>query len=344
MSNRFCVMTPDAQYMDDALLERSTAGGDVDWIIRRERTGAGLEAAELARVDAVVTWHEMPFDDALLRRLPRCRIVVRAGVGFDQIDLAAAAALGIPVANTPDYGTSEVADHAIAMLLALLRGIATYHEVLTADPIGGFDYQKAPLVRRIRGTTLGIVGLGRIGTATILRAKGFGLRIVGYDPYVPRGAEIALGIERAESLEALLDASDAVSLHCPLTPETRGMIGAAALARMRPGAVLVNTARGAVVDVPALIAALKAGRIAGAALDVLPTEPPRPDQEIVSFYRSLAGTPLAGRLVLSPHAAWSSPESAADARRLSVETAMLYLRRNVLRNCVNGHLPHPAWR
>ena len=123
-------------------------------------------------------------------------MIVRAGVGFDHIDLEAAGRVGIPVCNTPDYGTSEVADHAIALMLALTRGIVCFHENLVRDPVGGFDSSRAPLVRRLRGRTFGVVGFGRIGTATALRAKAFGFRVVGYDPYASAGTEIAIGIER----------------------------------------------------------------------------------------------------------------------------------------------------
>lgn len=332
---RFRLLTPDAQYPDDAVIERRTAGPDVDWDIFRERDPARLGAAALAACDAMVVWHEMQVDAALLDRLERCRIVVRAGVGFDHIDLEAAAARGIPVCNTPDYGTSEVADHAIALMLALRRGIVSYHQHLVASPQQGFDYTLAPLVSRLRGRTFGIVGLGRIGTATALRAKAFGMHVVAYDPLVSRGTEIAVGVDRRDSLEELLEMSDVVSLHCPLTPETRGMIDARTLRHMRRDAILVNTARGAIVDTDALLAALRDGTIAGAGLDVFPSEPPQPGDALAEAYRTRLGGLAGDRLILTPHAAWSSPESVADARRLAVETAMLYLREGKLRNLVN---------
>jgi phosphoglycerate dehydrogenase-like enzyme len=330
------LLTPDAQYADDGEIERRTAGPQVKWTICREIFANRIPDASLADADGLVVWHEVPIDAAFIARLPRCRIIVRAGVGFDHLDLAAAGSAGIPVCNTPDYGTSEVADHAMALALALARGIVSYHEHLVRDPVGGFNFRLAPLVRRLRVLTFGIVGLGRIGTATALRAKAFGLRVVGYDPYVSRGAEIAIGIERVEVLDALLDASDIVSLHCPLTDETRGMFGTATLRKMKPQSILINTARGAIVDVPALITALREGRLSGAAIDVLPTEPPKPHDAIAQAYGDLAAAGIADRLILTPHAAWFSPESAADARRLSVETAMLYLRGDRLRNLVNG--------
>ena len=194
----------------------------------------------------------------------------------------------------------------------------------------------APLVRRVRGTTFGVVGLGRIGTATAIRAKAFGMRVVAYDPYISRGMEIALGVERVESLPALLQESDVVSLHCPLTVETRNLINAETLPLMKREAILINTARGAVIDIPALIEALHLGTIAGAGIDVLPTEPPRHEDEIAQAYRDSANPLIGNRLILTPHAAWYSPESQSDARRLSVETAMLYLLRGKLRNLVNA--------
>ena len=331
----FQILTPDAQYADDAEVERRTAGDRFRFDIHRLRRAREIPPDSLTGCDGVLLWHEVSMDAEVIARMPRCRVIVRAGAGFDNIDLAAAGAAGIAVANTPDYGTSEVADHAIALMLSLTRGIARYHETLTVDPIGAFHVTTAPLVRRIRGCTLGIVGLGRIGTATALRAKSFGMRVVAYDPYIPRGQEIAVGVDRVDRLEDLLRQSDVVSVHTPLTEETRGMIDAAAFAAMPPHCVLVNTARGAVVDIDALHDALKAGTIAGAALDVLPVEPPPdPLPPLVQAYADSAGW-LAGRLVLTPHAAWGSPESAEDVRRLSVETLVAHLRDGELRNCVN---------
>ena len=335
MAARFTILTPDAQFADDAVIERQVGGADVDFEIRRERDRKKIPDEAYARCDALLTWHELKVDQSVIDKLTRCRIIVRAGVGFDHIDLAAAGAAGIPVANTPDYGTSEVADHAMGLLLGLLRSIPAYDQALRADPVGGYTLEPGHLTRRIRGTTLGIVGLGRIGTATAMRAKAFGIEILAYDPYIPRGQEIALGITRVETLSDLLAASDAVSIHAPLTPETHKLFGEAALSMMRPNAVLINTARGAIVDLDALHDALQAGRIAGAALDVLPEEPPpQPQPALIAAYHEQPEW-LRGRLILTPHAAWSSPESAADARRLSAETAVAYLRNGALRNCVN---------
>jgi phosphoglycerate dehydrogenase-like enzyme len=224
------------------------------------------------------------------------------------------------------------------LMLALRRGIVTYHQNLVADPLGGFDYTRAPLVRRLRGRVFGVVGLGRIGVATALRAKAFGMNVVAYDPYVSRGSEISVGVDRVESMKGLLAVSDVVSLHCPLTDETREMINAATIAQMKRDAILINTARGAIVDIRALVDALRNGEIAGAGIDVLPFEPPRRSDEFAIAYRNRADPIVGERLIVTPHAAWSSPESVSDARRLAVETAMLYLREGKLRNLVNAPL------
>lgn len=328
------ILTPDAQYDDSGTIEVATAGDDFGFDIFRQRDAAAIDARYWREADALLVWHEVVIDEALIAQLDRCRVIVRAGVGFDHIDLAAAGAAGIPVCNTPDYGTSEVADHAIAALLALRRGLVFDNEKLRADPVGAF-VPGAPLVGRVRGTRLGLVGLGRIGTATALRAKAFGLDVIAYDPYLPRGQEIALGVTRLDSLSELLETSDAVSLHTPLTDETRHIIDADALARMPDHAILINTARGGLVDIDALYEALVAHRLGGAALDVLPEEPADPARPLIRALVDNEGD-LRDRVLITPHSAWYSPESRADARRLSTETLVQYMQGGALRNCVNA--------
>ncbi|MBV8911525.1 MAG: C-terminal binding protein [Acetobacteraceae bacterium] len=276
---------------------------------------------------------------------PRARIVLRMGVGFDNIDGALWGAAGVPLCNVPDYGTSEVADHAIALMLALCRGTATYQDRLVRDPAAGWDSSAAPLVRRLRGATFGVVGLGRIGLAAALRAKAFGMELAFYDPYAPNGFEIAVGARRVHGLHDLMSISDVLSIHAPLSDETRGMIDAAALAAAKPGLVLINTARGPIVDVGALHQALREGRIAGAGLDVLPHEPPlTAEGPSADLLRALHdGAPyLRDRLVVSPHAAFYSPDAVRDMRRKAVGVVRDYLCDGRLSNCVNSaHLRRP---
>jgi D-3-phosphoglycerate dehydrogenase len=330
----FKIVTPDAQYTDDAVIERGVAGDLCSFEIHRGRAADVLPDRTWAQADGLLVWHEVKLGADLLAKLERCRVIVRAGVGYDHIDLVAAGRAGIPVCNTPDYGTSEVADHAISMMLALARGIVGYQDLLREDPVGNFDAARVGQ-RRIRGRTMGIVGLGRIGTAVALRAKSFGMHVIAFDPYLPSGQEIAVGVQRARSVAELLGAADVVSLHAPLTSETRHLIDDSALAAMRPDAILINTARGGMIDLDALGRGLRAGRLGAAALDVFPVEPPEPLPDLIRAWHENEAW-VRGRLLLTPHAAWSSPESRDDARRLSAETLLLYLRDGTLRNCVNA--------
>lgn len=331
------ILIPDAQFLDDAEIERAAAGPGVTFDVHRAVRETDVPEASWRACDAVICYHVIQYRGPWLDRLERCRVMVRAGVGFDNIDIAAAAGRGIPVCNVPDYGTTDVADHAIAMMMALTRGVAAYDAQLRADPVGAWRFDTPLLVRRVRGQTFGVVGLGRIGTAAALRARAFGMDVLFYDPALPSGAELSFGFGRTRSLADLMAGADIVSLHCPLTGETRGMIGAEALAASRPGQILVNTARGAVVDLDALFGALKDGRVGGAALDVLPVEPPEPDHPLIRAWKAQEPW-IAGRLLLSPHAAFYSPSSIVDLRRKSAETVMAALAGEPI-NCVNGVVP-----
>jgi phosphoglycerate dehydrogenase-like enzyme len=328
------ILMPDAQIEDDAEIERAVLGAGVEIALHRELVADRIPDEQWRGADALIVYYGVPIDRAVVDRLDRCKIVVRAGVGYDQIDVAACGARGIPVCNVPDYGTTEVADHAIALMLGLARGLVSYHPRLIADAEAGWHWLGAPVVRRLRGARFGVVGLGRIGTAAARRARAHDMVVCFYDPYLPDGAELGLGFERAGSLRDLLAQSDVVSLHCPLTPETARLIDAEALAAMKPDALLINTARGGLIDISALEAALRDGRLGGAGLDVLPAEPPDPAHPLL---QALARREpwLDGRLLLTPHIAWFSAAGRADLRRKSAETARDYLTRRQLRNCVN---------
>lgn len=334
MDSQQIVLIPDAQFDGEPDIEKEVAGDRIAFQVFRERSPDAIPPEVWRRCDAILVYHGMRIDAGVIDRLDKCRIIVRAGVGFDSVDLDHAARRRIPVCNTPDYGTSDVADHAVALMLALTRGLASYHDAVRADPVGAFVHAAAPNLLRLRGKTLGLIGLGRIGTATALRAKAFGMRVVAYDPYVARGHEIALGVDRVDRLEELLRDSHVVSLHAPLTTETERMLDERRLAALREGAILVNTARGELIDLDALYGALRQGRVAAAGLDVLPQEPPDPLPDLLRAYRDGEDW-LRDRLIVTPHAAWKSAESRADARRKSAETVSFHLLRGELRNCVN---------
>jgi phosphoglycerate dehydrogenase-like enzyme len=335
------VLIPDAQFLGEPEVEREILGSAATIDAHRTDNPDNIPDSVWRAIDAIIVNHQMRIAGTLLDRLDKCRIVVRSGVGFDNIDIQDCAARGIAVCNVPDYGTGEVADHAMALMLALRRGLPTYTELLSADPVSGWRWDAAPLIRRMSVQTLGIIGLGRIGGAAAVRAKGFGLKVRYYDPYVPADSPQAAGYERADTLEDLLRSADIVSVHCPLTEETRNMIDAQALTQVKPGAILINTARGPVVDPDAVYEALQAGKLGGAGLDVLPQEPPDPDHRLVAAWR-LQPSWLAGRLILTPHAAFYSPESWRDMRLKAASTIRDFLTTGRLRNQVNAHLVSPS--
>src|SRR5687768_15563696 len=192
--------------------------------------------------DAIVLYHNLPLlSPQTIDRLERCKLIVRGGVGYDNVDALYARTRGIPVATVPDYGTEEVADSATGLMLTMTRGISYLNSRLR-DRQGPWMYHQVKPLHRLRGRVFGVVGLGRIGTAAALRAKAMGMEVRFYDPYKPDGHDKALGVRRAESLDELLAQSFVLSAHCPLTPETRKLINAAAIAKMPKGAYLVNTA------------------------------------------------------------------------------------------------------
>ena len=326
------VMYPEDRQIPDESVEREIFGPEVQ-IIRRTKTAlAELDPADCAEVDGLMIMrHAVSADD--IGRFPRLRAIVRMGVGYDKIDRPAAAARNIMVCNVPDYGTTEVADHAMALALALRRGVVFYHERMRSDPPAPWGAVKNDLIRRLGVQNFGIVGLGRIGTAVALRARAFGYRVSFYDPYLPNGAELALGVGRAATLEDLLRQTDTLSVHTPLTRETRGLLGYEQLALLPKGAVVVNTARGPIIDVDALLALLRSGHLAGAGLDVLPVEPPVDPPAILRAYREREPG-LEGRLIITPHAAWFTPESEADTRRKSAETMRAALLTNRPQNVI----------
>jgi phosphoglycerate dehydrogenase-like enzyme len=319
-------------YPDDKV-EREILGPDVKIIQRGVQSIAELSDADCAEADGLLT-----FRLAMARkdfpRFPRLKAMVRMGVGYDIFDRAASAERNIMVCNVPDYGTTEVADMAMAHVLALRRGVALYFDTQRGDKPAGWEQIQSPLVRRLSVQRFGIIGLGRIGTAVALRAKAFGFQVCCYDPYRPPGWERAVGIDRVHTLEALLKQSDVISVHCPLTPETRGMVGLEQMRMMPRDAILVNTARGPIVDMPSVATVLREGHLAGVGLDVIPVEPvPEPVPELIRAYRAREPW-LLGRLIVTPHVAFHSPQAWDDIRSKSAETIKAALLTNRPQNVI----------
>jgi lactate dehydrogenase-like 2-hydroxyacid dehydrogenase len=320
-------------------LEQEVTGPGVVLLNPRQNRFDLIELSAWENADGIVV-SRIPIDANVVPHLKRARIVVRNGVGFDIVDLKACGDAGIAVCNVPDYGTTEVADSAIAMMLAFARGIGVYDAALRADLKTGWSHLHNVTTRRLRGACFGVIGLGRIGTAAALRARAFGMQVAFYDPLLPNGAELSFGFTRTRTLAELLGIADVISIHTPLTTETRGLISAAAVAAMKPGAHLICNARGPICDTAALLEGLRSGKLAAVGLDVLPKEPATPDDPLVAAWQ--ANEPwIRGRVLLNPHVGFYSPDAFVDLRRKAVETAYDYLRDGKLANCVNAeYLKH----
>jgi D-3-phosphoglycerate dehydrogenase len=266
--------------------------------LRVAQSGDERELVELAAdADAILTCFR-PVTAAVLDAAPRCLTVARYGVGLDNIDVAHADRLGMVVTNVPDYCVDEVSDHAAALILALARNVVPFARDV-AD--GRWDNTAHGPMHRLRGRTLGLVGYGAIARSLATKMRAFGMDVLAYTPSLTTNQDLDV----AASLDELLTRADVVSLHVPLGPTTKGLIDARELDLMKPGSYLVNTARGAVVDSDALSAALRSGHLAGAALDVLPTEPPASDDPLLH----------APNLILTPHAAFDSVEAVQELQR-----------------------------
>lgn len=262
-----------------------------------------------------------PVTRKVLEALPGLKAVGRYGVGVDNVDVEAATALGVAVCNVPDYGTEDVSDHAVALTMALARGVAALDRAMRQG-----DYSLAPAqpLHRLSGRVFGVAGLGLIGAATARKARGLGYSTIGSDPLHTPGTVSPDGT-KVVTFDELIRRADVLSLHVPLNRHTRHLIDADVLARMKPGALVINTCRGGVVDTDALVEALQSGRIGGAGLDVFEEEP----------------LPAASRLlglenvVLTPHAAWYSEESQEELKRRTAENVMDVAAGQTPRNIVN---------
>lgn len=330
------ILCANWQAADDAELERKHYP-DVEFVLARSTNdkAADLDPVVCEAVDAVINYSPTHHVASAPTAFPKVRIAVRSGVGFDNIDTKGWGARRIPACNVPDYGTTEVADHAIGLMLALTRGTSAYGPELSGNGAEGWHFSKAPLVRRHKGATFGVVGLGRIGLAAARRASAFDMKVVFYDPHLLSGVDLSTGYERVHSLTELMGRADVVSIHTPLSEETRNLLGASAFAAAKPGLVLINTARGPIIDLDALEAAMRNGNVAGAGLDVLPSEPGDLDHPLLAAWRRREPW-IANRLIVTPHAAFYSPAAMRDLRLKSIEVVHAYLAEGRLTNCVNA--------
>jgi D-3-phosphoglycerate dehydrogenase / 2-oxoglutarate reductase len=276
--------------------------------------------------DAVLTTYaKMPAQ--VIAQLTRCRIIARFGIGVDNVDIPAATSRGIVVTRVPDYCLDEVSDHAMALLLSLVRKIPSSN---TRTHNGRWEMKAVTPIHRLRGTVLGLVAFGQIPQLVAPKAKAFGIRVVAYDPYVSDDVLARAGVDRVD-FDQLLKMSDYISIHTPLIPATHHLFGADVFPRMKPTAYLINTARGPIIDETALAHALDQNQLAGAALDVMEQEPP-------------AGSPLFGRedVILTPHTSFYSEESLIDLQTKAAEEVLRVLTGKPVRNPVNPEVAQSA--
>src|SRR4051812_6680922 len=331
MSKRFRVVITDF-IQGDLAPERQLLGGIAD-LVALDASGEKDLIGNVDNADALMMYHNVIISPETIKRLTNCKLIVRCGVGYDNVDYKFARTRGIPVANVPDYGTEEVADSAIGLMLALTRGINFHNNFLRPADADWRFHHVAPLYR-LRGRTFAILGLGRIGTATATRAKALGMDVIFYDPYKPDGYDKALGIRRIESFDEFLALAHVLSCHCPLTPETHHIINAASIEKMPRGSYLINTSRGNVVDVVAIPDAIASGRLAGAGIDVLPQEPPPADHPLIVAWRD-PKHPAYNRVIINAHNAFYSVEGLRDMRVKGAEACRRALVGLPLRNVVN---------
>jgi len=286
-------------------------------------TGATVEqsAPPWSGDDVVALVSFAPVTAADVERLPALRVIAAPSVGYDHVDVEAATRLGIWVCNVPDYCVDEMADHALALLLALVRGVV---ELDRSVREGRWSHDAAGSLLRLSDVRLGVIGFGRIGRALAARARALGMEVATHDPLVP-DADVTAEEVRPMGLTELLRWSTAVSVHVPLTDETRGLLGARALALLPEGAYVINVSRGGLIDSDALLEALVRGRLGGVALDVLEVEPPAPGSP----------APSAPRLIVTPHAGWYSERAHEEAHRRAAEAVRDVLEGRRPRDAVN---------
>jgi C-terminal binding protein len=317
---------------DELKVERDVLGGIADVIALNALHESDLNG-KIEDADAIMLYHNLGLTAKTIGRLEKCKLIVRCGVGFDNVDRECASQNGIPVVNVPDYGTEEVADSAIGMTLALTRGI-NYFNVRLQDPNEPWTYEAVAPLYRLRGRVFGIIGLGRIGIATAQRALALGMDVRFYDPLIADGFDKAIGITRVESLEELMRESYVLSVHCPLTPQTRHLINHQSLNWMPAGSYLVNTARGDVVDTTIIPDAIASGKLAGAAIDVLACEPPKDNNPLLVAWRD-PSHPAHQRVIVNPHSAFYCEEGLEDMRRKGAQACQRAFTGERLRNQVN---------
>jgi len=325
------ILMPD-HISDEIEIEKKVFGKEFSIIPIRSNSKQKIDNKVWKNCHGILLWHHMELDKDIIDKLDNCKVIVRIGVGFDSVDLKSARNNNIIVCNVPDYGTNDVADHAIGLMLSLSRGINKYNNEVKYNY--NWEWNSAGELNRISESTIGIIGFGRIGIATALRAKSFGMKVVFFDPYIPDGKDKSLFVSRCDTLHDLLEISDVVSIHTPLTDETNSMVDKAFLNTMKKSAILINTARGKIFNLDDVYDALKSKRIKAVGTDVLPIEPPEKNHPLIQAWRS-DDVIIKDRLIITPHAAFYNQESFVEMRAKAAKEALRVINGKEPKNCVN---------
>ncbi len=325
------ILIPD-HIVNETRIEEEIFGKDYKVIAISSNSKKKISDKVWKRCHGILLWHHIELDKQIIDKFDNCEVIVRIGVGFDNVDLKSAKNKNIIVCNIPDYGTNDVADHAVGLMLSLSRGINKYnHEVKYNNK---WEWGSAGKLKRLSESTIGIIGFGRIGVAMALRAKSLGMKIIFFDPYVPDGKDKSLLVSQCQTIDELLELSDVVSIHTPLTNETDSMVDSNFLNKMKKTAILINTARGQIFDLDDVYHALKSNVIQGIGTDVLPIEPPDQNHPLIKAWRNNDEI-FIGRLIITPHCAFYNQESFIEMRTKAAEEAFRVLNGIKPKNCVN---------
>jgi C-terminal binding protein len=320
-------------YIKQPNIENDVLGNNVDIICLCEDNEKDFSDI-IEDADILMVWHA-EITKYTINRLEKCKAIMRIGTGFDNVDIGFARKCGIPVTNVPDYGTHEVADTTCSMILDLARGLSMYNH-LSKNYKFGWQENFIPELKRLENHNLGIIGMGRIGTAVGLRMKAFNIDVAFYDPYISDGYEKSLGVKRFRSLAELFSFASIMSIHTPLTEETISMVNKDFIELMNPGSILINTARGQIVESLSVIYdALNSGKLAGVGLDVLPEEPPSEKEPLIKTWKNPVD-PLCSRILISPHTAFYSKTAWHEMRFKAAENASRVLSGQDPINIINN--------
>lgn len=286
----------------------------------------------LPEIDGVLAWHENEYNSEILNKLKKCKIITRVGVGFNNVDLNYSRSKKIVVCNVPDYGINDVADHAITFLLMLSKRINYYSDNIKNKLQWEWGNHKE--LKRIQELTLGILGCGRIGSAVAIRAKAFGMRVIFYDPYVASGYEKTLSIHREENLNKFLNKINVLSIHTPLTKETKNIVNDRFVKKLKKGAIIINTARGQIINSKTIYKYLKNGHLGGVGFDVYDQEPPKKNDKLYLAWKNGLKN-FQHNIIFTPHNAFFNKESYIELREKAALNIKNYFEKSRINNQVN---------